>query len=1079
MAIKDKTLEEIYVKLTPREHVLKRPDTYVGSCISQEIETWVVDEDNKIVKKNIQYIPAFLKIFDEIITNSSDHAHRKDSKVKNININISNDFEISVYNDGTSIPVEKHKVEKVYVPEMIFGHLMTGSNYDDTEVRTGAGRNGLGSKLTNIYSKKFIIDLCDGKKHYYQEFENNLTIIKEPKISKMKGSYTKISYIPDFNIFDMNDNIKKDTLALFKKRIYDLAAYNPTVKVTLNDNEIKIKSIKDWALLHLPEDTEYFEEKINDNWSIVLAHSNTDTFEQCSIVNGNTTWLGGTHVDFIMNQIVKELSIRLTKGNKGIKIKSGDIKNKFHIFLISTIGNPIFNSQTKETLSMKITDKVEISDKTYKLLMKSEIIKSILEWIAMKEQSELNKMNKKVAGKTIRVEKLIDAHKAGTALSKSCYLAITEGDSARGSVVAGLSVVGRDYWGVFPIRGRLLNVRDVSISKIIANEEIGNLLKIIGLVPGKQYKNLDELRYGKLVFFTDADVFGTSIKGLLLNFIHKMWPELLELGFCYEFITPIIKASKGKDVKNYYDLQKYNTDDKNNKLDGYKIKYYKGLGTSTADEMKEMFKNINKHLIKFTYNDKTDNDKIDLLFNKKRADERKNWMLTNNNDEVPDKLGKDNKISDFIDTEFVQFSNYDNIISIPQFEDGLKPSQRKIIYGTIKKNVKEEIKVAQLGGYVAENTEYAHGEANLFGTIIGMAQNFIGTNNINYMEPIGNFGNRRDPNSAASPRYIFTKLNNILKYIYKEEDNIILKNKIEEGSVIEPEFYLPIIPMILVNGASGIGTGWSTDIPQYNPLDLIKVIQKRLINPTQKYKLTPFYKDWCGTIEKFDEKGFITTGIYNKTNKGIKITELPVGMSTDKFISHLDKLCEDKKIKNYIDNSDDISININVVLNDNSGKNILELLRLTSKLPITNMNTFVGNVITKWNSAEELLNTWIDWRIGFYKLRKKEYIKILEQRFIHYLNILNFIGSIIEGDLVVNNRKKEQIIKDLEDLEFDKEDNSYNYLLNIPIYNLSKEKFEHYKGLAKNSKKELKEYKKLEPNEIWNNELNELKKILK
>lgn len=1078
MAIKEKTIEERFIKLSPREHVLKRPDTYVGSCITQEIDTWVVNSKNTIEKRTISYIPAFLKIFDEIITNSSDHAHRPGTKVTTIKIDIDKDFNISVYNDGSSIPVEIHKDENVYVPEMIFGHLMTGTNYDDSEVREGAGRNGLGSKLTNIFSNKFIIDLCDGKFHYYQEFENNLSIINKPEIVKSKNkSYTKISYSPDLSIFKMNKEVKADTLALFKKRVYDLAVYNPTVNVIFNDEQIKINSIKDWAKLHLDEDSEFFEEKINNKWSIVLAQSKTDNFEQCSIVNGNTTWLGGTHVDYVMNQLVKELTVKLTKGNKGIKIKPTDIKNKFHIFLVSTIGNPIFNSQTKETLSMKIDEKFELSDKLYKSLLKSDIIKSILEWVAMKEQAELNKLNKKAAGKTIRIEKLIDAHKAGTSEGIKCHCCIAEGDSAKGAVVAGMSVTGRDYWGVFPIRGRLLNIRNVPTSKIIDNAEIANLMKIIGLVPNKKYTSLDELRYGKLVFFTDSDTFGTSIKGLLINFIHTMWPELLSLGFCYEFITPIIKAKKGNIVKEYYDLENYKKDVNEHKLEGFKIKYYKGLGTSTAEEMKEMFKNIDKHLIKFNYDSNRDDDKIDMIFNNKRADERKNWMLQNNNDLVPAKFGKPNEICDFIDNEFVQFSNYDNIISIPKFEDGFKLSQRKIFFGSLKKNIKDEIKVAQLGAYIAENTEYLHGEANLYGTIINMAQNFIGSNNIEYLKPIGNFGSRRDPNSAASARYIFTNLNPIMELIFKKEDEIILDYIEEEGMKIEPTFYLPIIPMQLINGAKGIGTGWSTDIPQYSPIDIIDVIIKRLEKPTQKYKLTPSYKNWKGTIERIDDSSFISKGVYTKTKKGYLITELPINSATDAYITFLDKLCDDKKIKNYIDNSTDTTIHIEIICD--TLKDPESILKLTSKITLSNMNTFVNNVMTKWDTAEDMLNAWIDWRKVYYEKRKVEYTKVLENKFNYYLNLLNFVGSIIEGDLVINNRKKDDIIKDLIKLDFDRFDNSYNYLLNIPVYNLSKEKFEDYKRIAKEYKNELKEYKKMNPNDIWINELTELKNKLK
>lgn len=1083
-----KSIEDIYKKLTQEEHVLARPDTYVGSTLVQDKTMWSVNntefessKDIRVKKNELKYAPAFLKLFDEILTNASDHVQRGGG-VKTIKVNITKDWNISVWNDGDGIPVQIHKEHNVYVPELIFGHLLTGSNYDDTEERYGAGRNGLGSKLVSLFSTKFVIDCADGKKSYYQEFQNNLSVKTTPEIKASKKSYTCITYIPDFSRvpIDGHDN---HIMSLCIKRVLDIAVYNPDIKVYFNDKLIEINNMKDWCKLHLPEDSELFLEEINDKWSIGLAQSTTDSFEHCSIVNGNTTWQGGTHVDFIMNQIVKRLIEDLTKGNKGIKIKPVDIKNKFHLFLVCKIPNPTFDTQTKENLTIKITDKVELSDKLYKQLVKSEIIQSILEWVQLREQAELNKLNKKSAGKTIRVDKLIDAHQAGTVNGYKAALCIAEGDSARGTVLTGLSEVGRDYWGVFPIKGRPLNVRDVPVSKIINNDEIANIIKIIGLVPGKKYTDLKELRYGKIVFFTDADHFGISIKGLLINFIHKMWPELLNLGFCYEFITPIVKATKGKTIKEYFDIEKYKLDKENNKLEGYNIKYYKGLGTITAPEIKDMFKNISKHLIAFKYNETRDSDKIDMIFNSKRANERKDWMTNYKGEILPDKFGKPNNINEFIDNEFIQFSNYDNIISIPNMIDGLKPSQRKIMFGAFKRNLKDEIKVAQFGGYIAEHTHYAHGENNLFGTIIGMAQDFVGSNNIPLFVPKGNFGSRRDPKSAASPRYIYTYLNPITSLIFRKEDERILNYLYEDTDQIEPEFYLPIIPTLLVNGTSGIGTGWSTDIPKYDPMALIMVIRKKLTKPDVRYAINPSYKDWNGDLDwNQDKNTYISKGVVNlsKNKKQAIITELPVDVSTDKYITILDKLSDEKKIKKYTDNSTDTTIHITVDLIENTKLNDLEnVLKLTSSISINNMNTFLDNKIIKWNSTEEMLNRWFDIRLEYYSKRKTAWIEVLEMQYKRYFNLLCFIKSVIDNELIINNRKKQDIISDLEEMEFEKYNDSFDYLLNIPIYHLSKEKYEEYKEQAKKMKNELKEYKLLRPEEIWDKELDELEKALK
>ena len=1069
---KKNKIEDIYVKLSQEEHILKRPDTYVGTIEPQTESIWAFNND-KIEKQELTYIPAFIKLFDEILTNASDHAHRPGTKVKNIKINIDDNWNISVWNDGEGIPIQKHKEHNIYVPELIFGHLLTGSNYNDNEDRYGAGRNGLGAKLVGVFSSKFVIDCADGKKSYYQEILNNTTNKKEPIIKTCKKSYTSITYTTDFERLPIK-GIEEDTLKIIKKRIYDVAVYNPKVKIYFNDELIDIKNIRDWIELHTDEEIYY--EDVNDKWAVGISKS--DGFEQCSIVNGNTTWQGGTHVNFIMNNIVNTLTTKLTKGKKHLKIRSTDIKNRIHLFLVCKIPNPAFDTQTKVNLKTRVKDKFDLSVKFYKDVMNSEIVESILEWIELKEQQRLKKVNKKSAGKTLRIPKLVDAHKAGTVNGYKATLCISEGDSALGSVLAGFSEVNRDYWGAFPVKGRPLNVRDVPASKIANNEEISNIIKILGLVPGKKYKDLKELRYGKVAFFTDADPHGISIKGLLINLFHKMWPELLELGFCYEFITPIVKATKGKKSIEYYDIDKYKRE-KDTKLQGYKIKYYKGLGTFMAKDMKTMFKDINKHLIQFKYDPKTDNDKIDLLFNKKKADLRKEWMLNYKGEIIPDKFGKPNPISEFFDNEFIQFSNYDNVISIPDVMDGLKISQRKILYSALKKNITKETKVAQFGASTSELTHYNHGENNMFGTIVNMAQDFVGSNNINLFEPAGNFGSRKDPKASASPRYIFTHLTDVTRLIYRKEDDEILNYLDEDGEQIEPDFYLPIIPMILVNGTAGIGTGWSTDIPMYDPQALIQVIKRKLVKPTQKYMINPSYKNWNGEIEYIAEKNtYKTYGVYtvkNKSKKIIQITELPIGVTTDKYISTLDKLIDDKKIKKVIDNSTDQTIDITITL-DNVG-DIYKDLKLTNNVSINNMHTWFNGEITKWETAEELLNTWIDERLKYYSVRKKQWAEHLDIQFNRYANLFKFIDDVINEEIVVNNKKINDILAKMETM-YDKYNDSYDYLLNLPAYAFTQEKYEYYKNQAKSMKKELKRYKSLKPEDIWNEELEQLETYL-
>lgn len=580
---------------------------------------------------------------------------------------------------------------------------------------------------------------------------------------------------------------------------------------------------------------------------------------------------------------------------------------------------------------------------------------------------------------------------------------------------------------------------------------------------------------------------GYSIKGLLINLIHKMWPELLELGFCYEFITPIIIAKKGKDKKEYYDLNLYKKDKEQKKLEGWVTKYYKGLGTITSLEIKEMFKNIDKHLIKFNYIPNRDSDEIDKVFNKDRVQDRKDWLLGYKGEIVPNKFGKPNQIKDFIDTEFIQFSNADNIRSIPQLMDGLKPSQRKILYAAFKKNLgikeKDELKVAQFGAYTAEVSCYHHGELSISTTLVGMAQDFVGSNNINLLIPSGQFGTRQNPKASASPRYIFTYLNSLTRKIFRTEDDEILNYLDDDGMSIEPDFYLPILPLVLVNGADGIGTGWSTDIPKYSPEALIKVIKKKIQKPEIKYKINPYYRNFTGDIEWNDEKStYVSSGVHQKTKKGILITELPIEVWTESYIELLDKLCDDKIIRNYIDNSTDDAVRIEVVFNeekDYNNEQIMNKLKLTSNLGISNMHTFINTKIVKWNSAEELLDHWFNLRIKYYDIRKAKHIEYLLNQLNRQMFISQFIDFVIAGDIVINKKTKDQIMKQLVSCEFPQVEESYDYLLNIPIYWFSKEKLDSIKEDIADKKAKLKEYKALKAGDIWTNELIELEAELK
>ena len=1115
-----------YKKHELRTHIYSRPSMYIGTIDPNTIDTFIIDDDDKIIKSNITFIPGLFKIFDEAIVNAIDHSvrTRNDSEinnnniVKNIKININKDTGvIEIFNDGMGIEIIKHTEYDIWIPELIFGELLTSSNYNDDEVRVVGGVNGLGIKLTNIFSKSFIIETVDStrKKLYIQQFSENLTIKEVPEIkSCQKKSYTKITFKPDYEKFGL-ENITDDIYKLFKRRVYDVSACTDvSVNVYFNDKKINIKDFEKYTDLFL--DTKTIQpriyEKVNDRWEVSVAISKIGSFEQISFVNGINTIRGGRHVEYLVNAITKKL-VDMTLAKKKKAIKPQHIKDNIFIFVKSTIENPTFDSQTKETLTTLVTkfgSKCELSEKFYEKLYKSGIIELALSATEVVEQKKLVKTDGKKVNKII-VPKLDDANLAGTKDSKECTLILTEGDSAKTMAISGLSVVGRDKYGVYPLKGKIINVKDITLQKITDNNEITNLKKILGLEQNKDYsKGIDSLRYGKIMIMTDQDHDGSHIKGLLFNVFQTLWVSLYKYeGFLTSMLTPIIKATNTstKHIMSFYNMSDYeNWVDSIDKKSQWKIKYYKGLGTSTDQEAKEYFKEMRQ--ITYQHTDNSDGS-IDLAFNKKRADDRKKWLSTYDKYDVLDYTENTISYETFINKDLIHFSNRNLERSIPHICDGLKESTRKILYACLKRNLyHNEIKVAQLAGNVSEVTAYHHGENSLQEAIIGMAQIFVGTNNINILEPKGQMGSRiSGGQDASSPRYIYTLLSKLTKLIFKEEDNSILNYLDEDGLTIEPEYYMPIIPMILINGGIGIGTGYSTNIPQFNPeniiniyLDIINKIDidigkiltiediercSTIITDIDINELIPYYLGFKGEIDKNDKGSYYSKGIYKWVNNTtVEITELPVGTWTENYKEYLEEMIlntNNKYLKSFENHYTAKNVKFILKLNDGCKEELeqkfLTEFNLTSSknLSLNNMHLFSHKgCIKKYNNTTEIIKEWAIIRINKYYERKEKQLNILTEDYNILSAKIKFIIDIINGNIIIMNIKIKDIEDQLEKGEYYKYDDSYDYLLKMPISQLTLEKKENLEKEVGKLEIKINELKEISILKIWENELNEL-----
>ena len=1552
-----KTIEQTYQKLSQREHVLQRPNMYIGSTDRQLEELWVLEE-GQIVKKMVEYSPGFLKIFDEVLTNSLDHSARDKTMDKlRVDYNVETG-EISVYNTGVGIPVVIHKDHDIYVPELIFGNLLSSSNYDDSQKRTGAGVNGLGVKLANIYSKKFTIETVDSERglKFYQEYSDNMVNKTKAKITKSSvKSYTKVSFIPDYPLFKMK-GLEQDTVSLIGKRVYDcIACSNKNVSVYLNGTILKGKGLTDYATYFFKDPEKIFHESFEKNdlvWEYIVVPC--DKFEHVSFANGNSTYQGGRHVDYIVNQIVTKLKSVIETKRRIKDVKPSFIKDKLFLFLRATIINPQFSSQTKEYLTTQSRDfgtRVEVSDKFIDKLYKSSITDEIVEFCKLKESAELSKQDGKKKTK-IYIPKLEDALWAGSARSDQCTLILTEGDSAKTFAMWGRSIVGTERFGIFPLKGKCnsedteiplwngevklakdiqigdkligddgnertvltlfkghgkmyevsqdrgnsykvndehiltlcipehkiiywspsnytwravywdkdtknikvkkipanikvtckecktmlntkcirkhytrrhkgvkyapyqlqekdmndqfiidarkkledflltiddnnivdisiqdylnvseslkrkfkglrgecvnwqhkdvlldpyilglwlgdgcksgyayscdgkndpqiidhlqqwgakndanlkksscgkycynfssiqnfrkmgqaplkrllseynlvnnkhipkeylvnskeirlqllagiidtdgyvckdgtieisqttkhkklvddivylsrslgfytylsdkitnytykttnqlakayrikisgdtsiiptilprkqststtqynlrnstgtikikkiengnyvgitindnsrfvindftvthncLNVRDATVQQLVGNEEINNIKQIVGLKQGKEYKDTSELRYGKVMLLTDSDVDGSHIRALIINMFHFWWPSLLKMNFLQTLKTPIVKVTRGQQVLEFFTQGDYNKWlEEQTSTRAFNIKYFKGLGTSRREDSHAIFKRMNELLVDYSHKDENCDRAILLAFEKdknvknqdvKCTDKRKTWLSKYDKDIYLDVKENNVSFQDFIHKDLIHFSIYDNLRSIPCLCDGLKPSQRKILYYMLKENIsKREMKVAQLSGYISAETSYHHGEASLQQAIIGMAQDFCGSNNLNLLNPSSNFGSRyAGGKDAASPRYIFTRLSDYTPLLFHTNDSAVLNYQVDDGQQIEPEWFIPIIPTVLVNGCEGIGTGYSTFIPPHNPKDIIDNIL-RILDGKDPIEMKPWYRNFNGTIEEVDQGSYVSKGTWKKTSPStIEISELPVGTWVTPYKEFLESLIEGNvggssngkrrstnhvTLKDVKNQTTDENTDIKFIIQFNSSKDLDSLiksdtlvkeLKLSKSFHTSNMYLFDENcILNKYDSATDILLDFFDIRIDMYSKRKTYLTHVLENELIILESKVRFINEYIDNKIIINKKTKDYIMAVLEEQNYPKhpENKSYDYLVLMPIISLTKEKIDDLTKLCNKKKKELNDLKKKTERDLWRDDLLVLQKSI-
>ena len=1071
-----KNLSQAYQKKTHREHILSLPDTYIGSIQTTD-ETTFVRADDAFVQKTLAVNPGFYKLVDELLVNAHDHVVRlrtrgSENPVKKIVV-ACDKHHVYIENDGEPIDVVQHPEHKVWIPQMIFGELLTSTNYDAEEKKLVGGKNGYGVKLVNIFAKQMEVLIVDAgrKLSYHQVFSANMTKIGEPKVKASKSkSSVAIRWEPDFARFGMTE-ITEDMLQLITRRVWDLAmTVGKDVKVVLNGEPVRCRSLVEYAKAYGCETS--VTESPNDRWQIVIGPTPTDHFFQMAFVNGIWTSKGGTHVDAIANQVASHL-VEYLETKKKVKAKQSLVKDHLAVFVVSLIENPSFTSQTKETLTTKVSafgSSPRLSEDTLKkVVSKLGIVEAILEAQAAKDSKDNTKTDGKKQSRITGIPKLDDAVLAGTKESVKCTLILTEGDSAKAMALSGLSQEQRKVYGVYPLKGKVLNVKDTSDSKVEQTKEIAELKKILGLQSGKKYTDVSELRYGRIMIMTDQDYDGSHIRGLLINLFHELWHELVAIpGFLTYMATPIVKATKGKESRAFYSQVEYEAWRKDEGAKGWKVKYYKGLGTSTRDEAKDYFKT--PAAVAFDFAEGSD-EAIDLAFNKQRADDRKTWLQGYDKEAVIP-AGPRLPYPEFIHKDLIHFSNYNLERAIPSVMDGLKVSQRKILYAAFKRNLSSEIRVAQFAGYVSEHTGYHHGEASLNEAIIGMAQDFMGANNIPWLVPQGQFGTRlQGGKDSASPRYIHTYLQPGIRRIVPEADFAVLTYRDDDGLPVEPEFYAPVLPMLLVNGARGIGTGYSTYVPPYNPRQIRSMLTAWLkgIRDALDETMTPYFEGFKGTVR---DDGTLQ-GVYAKEKDGFRITELPPGTWTQDYREFLEKELSEGRIKDFVDVSTDTQVNILV-----RGMDEAALVKsITDKVKTTNMHAFnAKGQITKYDGPNAILKEYAQVRLALYETRRQKQMADIRAELPYHEDVMRFIEDQIADTPTLNFRKKARALceSELEAAAYRKVSDSFDFIFRLPVSTFTAEQVEKHRAKLTELRANLARLETLKPATMWLTELSDV-----
>lgn len=1114
------TIENKKIMLEGSEPVRQRSDRFIGSRDNVTDKVLVITSNGELAKCKMMYSPALFLVCCELINNATDHIirtkTRKKTQVTYINIDIDKTT-ISVTNDGEGIPLIYNKRYGDYTPTIFFGRENSGENIDDNEHRYTSGRNGCGSYIVNAFSKTFTIALITTGTSFVQKFYQYAEKKKEPIITSTKSS-DSIMITADIDTSYFHDTTLEDIFGILYRKIFEISCIFSWISIKCN-GDIVPNSFSEYVdrFVDIDDKIIVYDEKFPGMKLALFTGSSTYHYGYVNGVEANK----GTHINKLLDELLALTGVIQTK-KKSIKITPTMIKKQLSFVLVIFINNPAFGEQVKGTLTTPIISNI-ITGKTItmvKTFIKDKIMPKINAAIGIKQLKDFMSKSKNVSAKYLNIKKYICAN--NITRGSGCTLIVTEGDSAQAAVKQSLNSLESggnpfDFYGIYPLKGKSIkNPRKKNY--FFTPDEHGtfiDLIKIIGLQVGDDFKTEydmnKKLYYCRIMIITDADPDGIDIKSQIINAFSYFWPSLLTCGFFISLRTPCIRIKNGKKtIKEYYTIEQYKKEVAN--APKGEVHYYKGLGTNTKDEFDDVLSNKSNRIF-YTCKVDIDGNKIgykstenDLKLTLKKFDEafskdtsiRKDWVLKFNQkrDEYINSIPFDKTLLTYIEhvEKFhILFADYKNRSSIPSIIDGLKPTQRKIIDAMLYriKKSKKGIKVTELSGKISNVEYYQHGDVSLNDCIIRMAQDFPGTNNLPLLVPIGSYSTRIDgPNGASAARYLHTRLQDYTSIIFNEDDYPLYEHVEEEDHEVEPNYFVPIIPLVLVNGAQGMGYGVSTEIPHYKARDIIKYIID-IIKDNIPTKLIPFCNG-IGYYENVNKTSYTSKAKWELKGDKLYVYETPVETWYGDFDEFLKESqvgveckcvgeCKCKKLVKSYEHIPKTNRWTFIIELGPDVKDIEKDFQLTKKYSFTNMVGYdQNNMIHIYPEVEDIIENFITVRLQYYEMRKEYMIKRLKELMAITESKYKFISAVWNDEIILKNKKAIVVsqIENYKKFKFVKENDGYDYLTNMKITKITQEGHDELKKEYDKYVNELKKLIDKSINDMYLEDLNELLKVV-